>query len=149
MAWDTAEVPMDQMTLEQMDQLIIQLKEARTEYDAKKKILTEAGNVLEEIEQKIVAALKANNRTGYGVDGIGKVSYYIKESFTTPKTNEAKAQLFDYIQGKYGEDVLTTMISINSQTLNSWANKESEAGVMQIPGLDAPTGKEILSFRKD
>lgn len=149
MSWDTEEKQLDQMTLEQMDRLVIALKSARLDYEEHKKVAANAAAKVEEIEKKLIAALKANNRTGYGVDGVGKVSFYIKESFTTPKTNEAKKELFDYIVDKYGGEALMTMTSINSQTLNSWANKESEAGVMQIPGLEAPTGKEILSFRKD
>lgn len=137
------------VTLEQMDNLVQQLKQARITYDEAKKKSSEAYSLLEKIEGQVVAALKANGKSKYSVDGIGTVSWYVKESFTTPKANDDKTRLFNYIKEKYGPDVLMSMVSIHSATLNSFANKETEGGVMEIPGLAAPTGTEILSFRKE
>lgn len=148
MEWEQTESN-DPMTLEQMDQLVKQMKEARAKYEAAKKLSGDAYKELEDIENKVVASLKAAGKSKYNVDGIGTVSWYVKESFTTPKVNEDKTRLFNYIKEKYGPDVLMSMVSIHSATLNSFANKETENGVMEIPGLAAPTGTEILSFRKE
>lgn len=132
-----------------MDEMVRELKAARTKYDEAKKLASEAYSTLEKAETQVVNALKATGKSSYKVDGVGNVSWYVKESFTTPKTNEDKSRLFNYIKEKYGADVLMSMVSIHSATLNSFANKETESGVMEVPGLAAPTGTEILSFRKD
>lgn len=138
------------VTLEAMDNLIREYQRARAYYEEKKKAASEAHNQLEELEQKVVATLKAAGKSNYQVDGVGKVSYYVKETYTIPRTIEDKTRLFNYIKEKYGADTLMTMVGINHQTLNSFANKETEeAGVMSIPGLQPPTGTEVLSFRKE
>lgn len=141
--------PQSATTMAEMDRLIAEYKAVREDYEAKKKISNEAHARLEDVEAKVIASLKANHRSKYPVDGLGTAYIINKETYTTPKNNDDKSKLFAYIDGKYGRDVLTSLLSINSQTLNSWANKESESGVMQIPGLEAPTLKESLGFRKE
>lgn len=145
--WDQA-VEESTVTLEQMDQLLVDLRAARDEYDKRKKAATEAHDALEKVESLVINTLQANKRTNYKVDGVASVSLSHRESYTTPKTNEDKTKLFNYIKGKYGDQALMSMVGINSQTLNSWAKQESETGVMQIPGLEAPTATETLSVRK-
>lgn len=145
--WDQVE-NQTTTTLEEMDALIVKLREARDEYDKRKKLATEAHDELEKIEALVINTLQANKRTNYKVAGVASVSLSHRESYTTPKTNEAKRALFQYIKDKYGNDTLSSMLSINSMTLNSWAKQESESGVMQIPGLEAPTATETLSVRK-
>lgn len=145
--WDNATVT-EGVTLEQMDQLIKDLRAKRDEYDDKKAIATAAYNELDEMETKVINALNANKRSKYEVEGVASVSISHKESYTTPKTLDSKQKLFDYIKSKYGPDALMGMVGINSATLNAWANKESEAGVMEIPGLEAPTATETLSLRR-
>lgn len=136
------------VSLEQMNELVVSLRAARDEYDARKKLATEAHNVLEEIETKVIQTLQAAKMSKYEVAGVASVSISHRESFTTPKTNEQKKELFDYIKTKFGPESLMSMVSINSQTLNAWATRESEAGVMKIPGLEAPTATETLSVRR-
>ena len=145
--WDIAESG-ETTTLEQMDDLIRELRSARDEYDAKKKEATEAHNKLEVIENKVINTLVANKKSKYELEGVASVSVSHRESYTTPKTVPAKQSLFEYITKKYGRDALMSMVSINSQTLNAWATKESESGVMSIPGLEAPTATEVLSLRR-
>ena len=131
-----------------MDQLILKLKEARQSYDAAKKRSAEEYHKLEEVERDVINALKSNNRTKFEAEGVALVYITNKEVYTTPKTPEQKQKLFQYIEDKYGGDVITGMLSINHQTLNSWANKEIEADpTLHIPGLDAPTSVETLTFR--
>lgn len=143
--WDEPQAQVT--TLEGMDQLLARYRAAREDYDAKKKISNEANAVKDEIQAQVIAALKANNRTKYdSPDGLAYIS--VKEVYPTPKTAEEKQALFDYIESKYGVEALLGLQSINAQTLTAWANKEAEQGVMQIPGLQAPTTMETLNFRK-
>jgi len=132
-----------------MDKLIEKLKLARQSYDEAKKKSAEEYHKLEEVEKEVINALKSNNRTKFEAEGVALVYISSKEIYATPKTNDQKAALFEYIRTKYGEDALKTMLSINHNTLNSWANKEVETDpTLQIPGLDAPTSVETLNFRK-
>jgi len=150
MTWEQNQEQTSPVTLEAMDALIREYQRARSFYEGKKKEATEAHNHLEELEQRVVGILKATGKSSYQVDGVGRVSFYVKETYTVPKSNEDKTKLFNYIKEKYGADTLMTMVGINHQTLNSFANKETEeAGVMSIPGLQSPTGTEVLSFRKE
>lgn len=147
--WDSIEkTDESEVTLAQMDLLVTVLRELRTDYEQKKEASSEAHGKYKEQEAKVIGALRASKRRDYRVQGIGLVVIREEEAYRTPKTNDEKTRLFNYIKDKYGPDVLMGMASINSQTLNSWANKEAETGVMSIPGLEAPTMTESLSFRR-
>lgn len=148
--WETPPQAETATTLEAMDNLVSQIKNKRQEYEEKKKQATAAHDDLEILQNEMVALLKANGRKSYHAPGVGKVGYKEVEQYTTPKTNDAKQALFGYIRDKYGEEVLTSMVSINSNTLKGWANKETESGeVQRIPGLEQPTMVEIPSFTKE
>ncbi len=137
------------LTLDQMDAMVKAIKAARDEYKAASDAASALHERVKKAEKAVIDSLKTLGRAGYECEGVGKVSFYTKETYTTPKTNEDKMLLFEYIQEKYGAEALTGMVGINSQTLNSWANKETETGeVMQIPGLEQPSMVEVLSFRK-
>ena len=146
--WNQVDQPSQAVTLEQMDQLLVDLSAKRDRYDELKANATEAHNEYEAQMKLVIDTLNANKRNSYTVEGVASVHIVHKEVYTTPKTNEQKTQLFNFIKEKYGPDVLMSMVSINSQTLNSWANKEAESGVMSIPGLEAPTMQENLSLRR-
>lgn len=146
--WGIATAEESTTTLEQMDDLIIKLRAARDDYEAKKKTATEAHNEYERLESLVVNTLTANKRSKYAVEGVANVHIVVRESFTTPKSAEAKAALFQYIEEKAGREALLGMQSINSNTLNAWAKQESESGVMVIPGLEAPTATEKLSLTR-
>jgi hypothetical protein len=144
-----SETPTQSITLEQMDSLVDTMAVLRTQYETAKRAATELHNQLEEAEQAVLNALAASGKKNYTVDGVGQVYTVTKEQYTTPKVNDDKTKLFNYIKDKYGPDVLMTMVGINHQTLNSWANKETETGdVMTIPGLQEPTSVTTLSFRR-
>jgi len=141
--------PSESMTMEQMDILVQDLRAKRAQYEQAKEASKKIYADLEEAENKVLGALKAAGKRKYEVDGVGLVYTTVKDTFATPKSNEDKTKVFNYIKEKYGPDVLMSMVGINHQTLNSWAGKEIEADpLLQIPGLAAPTSEEILCFRK-
>ncbi len=147
--WDLQGPQEQVVSIDQMDTLILKLRKSREEYDKRKKASNEAHALLEEVEKEVMNALKANGRTKFEAEGVALVYIVTKEVFGTPKTLEQKRGLFTYITVKYGEDVLTNLLSMNHQTLNSWANAEiKDDPSLQIPGLDAPTTVESLTFRK-
>jgi hypothetical protein len=146
---EASEVQADQITLKQLDDLIAQLKQAREEYDEKKKLATEANNKCEALENTLMDILEKLGKTSYTAEGVAKVTRVSKLVFRVPANGEQKKDLFKYISSKYGEDALLGLSTINHQTLNSWANRElAEANVGQIPGLEAPTSVDYLQVRK-
>ena len=60
-------------------------------------------------EGDILIELKASNKTKYEAEGVGLAYLVTKETYTVPKSTDAKQKLFEYITKKYGRD--TTLIS--------------------------------------
>lgn len=135
-------------SLQEMDALVIELRQRRTKYEAAKAESTRLYEEVKAQEKLILDTLRANGRSKYEVKGAGLVYIIEKETYRVPKVLGDKQKLYKYIQEKYGVETLTSMLSIASPTLNSWANKEAEAGVMSIPGLEAPTMDESIGMRK-
>lgn len=148
--WDQADSQNHEaLTVEQMDQLVQDLRTQKTAYDLAQEQADQIKAQFNEAKDRVLKALLALKRDNYAVDGHGLAYISRKEVYTTPKTNDDKNKLFTYIKEKYGPDALMGLVSINSQTLTSWANKETETGEVQvIPGLDQPTMIETLNFRK-
>lgn len=137
------------VTVEQLDESVARMRQLRKAYDDKKSEATLAHNELEESEKILKNLLKASGKSKYEAEGIGLAYIVTKETFPTPKTNQQKTALFNYIKEKHGADALMSLVGVNHNTLNSWAKKELEADpLVEIPGLDQPTSEEILHFRK-
>ena len=148
-AWsDQAEIASETITIEMMDKAIEELKTLRDLYDQKNDELKEISASVDKLTDHVIKLLENSGKKSYKVDGIASVSLGFRQSYKVPSTPEAKVQLFNYIKNKYGEGTLLAMQGINSMTLNSWANKEFEQGVMAIDGLDQPTVTPRLSVRK-
>jgi len=148
--WDQATAPPETaLTVEQMDQMIVQLREAKSMADIAEESAKTIKAEYDAKRKEVLDALKTLNRDNYSVAGAGMAYISRKEVYTVPKTHQEKTALFNYIKEKYGPDALMSMVGIHSATLTSWANKETESGeVMQIPGLEQPTMIETLNFRK-
>lgn len=143
------EVQAQPENIQQMDGLIKKLSEARRVYEVAKKESAKVYHQLEETQKEVINALKVNGRTKFECEGVALVQIRSKDVFETPKSHEQKKGLFDYIFKKYGEETLTNMLSINHQTLNSWANSEIENDPgLTLPGLNQPTSVETLYFTK-
>ena len=151
--WDAEKELADSpVSLEQMDLLIKSYLDKRDQYEEAKRLSTEKYHEYEGAEHKIVAALRSAGKKTYKLDGVGTFSLMFKEVVATPKSTEDKVRVFSWIKDKYGEDVLTNMLSINHQTLNSFYNQEAEKAddrsLFEIPGLASPTVMESASWRK-
>lgn len=78
----------------------------------------------------------------YGFDHpLGKFTLVSRTSVKVPKTEEERAEFFEYLRSR---GIFDSMITVNSQTLNAWYRAEEEAqlasGVVdfQVPGLAPP-----------
>ena len=147
--WQQPAEERPQLTLQEMDDLVIQLRNKRDAYERAKDASNEAHDEYEKQRKVVIDALKSQARTNYSVAGVAQVVLKTKEVYKVPPGTEQKRLLFNYIRGKYGDESLMSMLSINHASLNSWANKETEDGtVMTIPGLEQPTMDETLSITK-
>lgn len=139
-------------TLAEMNTLIAELKNVQAQKKKAEDYAASCENTMKEIRSKILKLLEDNGLENYAVPGVGRVHIQTQESFTTPKSNDEKQQLFEYIKQKYGEEDLVSKLSIHSATLNAWAKQEMEANssdpIFRIPGLSEPTAFKKLSFRE-
>lgn len=144
---DTLDTPTAEITVQAAEEVIRKYKNARDEYDKAKRLASEANAKKEQLENEVMGLLEKLGRSSFEVEGLCRVTKCMSLVYRTPKSNEDKEKLFEYIKNKYGPDVHTAMVSVNHQTLNSWANKEMESGASSIPGLEAPTHTEYLQMR--
>jgi hypothetical protein len=142
------------LDMAEMDALILRSQQLYEDYEGKKKIASEALAEYDKVEAAIMQALRDAGKKTYKVDGLGTVSLVQKSQVTVPKSIEAKKRFFQYLRTK-GEDVLFGLTTVNSNTLNSWYQREldeaSANGILgfSVPGVDAPTMRETMAFRKD
>lgn len=140
-------VEADEITLSQLDEYIKKLVSLRAEYDEAKKRSSEINTLVEEQESFVLGILNKLNRNSYDAEGVAKVTKCMATTYKVPKELSSKKELFDYIKGKHGPDTLMNMVSINHQTLNSWAKQELQT-VSTIPGLELPTSMEYIQVRR-
>lgn len=140
--------PTEEVSITELDEAVKAFQEARLDYEQKKKISNEADAVCKEAKKKLYNLLQAAGKKSWEVEGVGKVSKYETFSFKTPKAPTEKQALAKYMQDKYGKDVFWEMFSVNSMSLNSWANQEFEndPSLAKIPGLEDPVANEKIRF---
>jgi len=148
-AWATGE----EIDISTLDNLVRHMKNLETEYEDAKKISTEKLRAYEEVEGQVLSLLQKAGKSKWNVDGLGTAYVINRFVVQTPKTNEDKEKLFDYINSKYGRDVLTSKLSVNSATLNSFCKEEREQAerdgqLLIIPGISDPVHQTSLGFRK-
>ena len=140
------------ITVEELEGLIKDYTSKRKIYEEHKAAASEKYKETEAAENKVVEALQALGKKSYKVEGLGTFTRVMKEVVTVPKDLDKKREFFEWIEVTYGKDVLDTMVSVNHQTLNSFyrqeADKHKDEAVFAIPGIEAPTSTETVSFRK-
>jgi hypothetical protein len=126
------------ITVAEIEQDIADLVQLRTEHALKEREAKDIKSVFNEKQEKLRAKLEALELDSYKGKA-GSFSYKMREGFRVPKDLDAKKQFFAYLQEK---GVFDELVSVNSQTLNSWAQAEIEAALendnfdFQIPGLE-------------
>ena len=141
----------NQVTLETINSLGHQIKELREIKDEHKKVLEEVNSRLRELETKFIFCLQENGMEKYVVPGYGTAYISKRLSYKVPKEQDAREAFFEHLKQK---GVYESLITVHSQTLNSWAKKETEIMMEQgcdsfeIPGLGEPTYSETLGVRK-
>ena len=136
------------LDLTEMEALAVKYDEKWADYEAKKKVASDAKAEFDEVEAKILDALKNAQKTGYKAN-TGSFAVVTSPTVLVAKSTEDKLKLFSYLQ-KLGEDIFLGMASVNSQTLNSWYKKvKEEAGNppgFKIPGVIESDDRVTLRF---
>ena len=143
----------EEVTVQGLEDLAEQMAILRAEIDTDKEALSEKNGLLEEIEQKFLAHLKDLGKSSYK-SNFGTISRTEKWRVNLPDSDEAKQQLIGYLR----EKGLESMLTVNSNTLNSYFNREwdavkengdpEEAMNFTLPGLKEAKMYESISFRK-
>ncbi len=137
----------------QLDEILQEVVAARARHDEAKKVAAEVYKEREAAEAKLIETMQKAEKTKWGIDGVGKVSLVMKLSVKVPQTPEDNKKLFEYVMGKYGEDVAMKRFSFNSKSLQSFYREEFEAAedksLFTLPGVEEPTSNPELRLTKD
>jgi len=153
-AWvEEGVAPTKEVDLKGFDAAVVERTDQRNKYEEKKKESTLEYKRLEEMDRKIISMLQGAGLTKFA-SSVGTISTRIDHSYRVPKDADSKHRFFDFIRQNDGEEMLQTLLTINSATANSYAKSKvaeaDEKGELdfKIDGLEDPTMKVSLSFRK-
>ena len=155
--WDDAAVAASPITTEMLDQLGKEYKQAWDAVEAHEALGKPIKLKANELEAKLVEAMTQANKEKYFVEGIGTFSFTDRLSVQTPKTNDDKQKLAQYLEEKGGKVLFWSLFGINSNTLQSFYRGEFDEykklveegkapNAFGIPGLGAPTNMRGLRF---
>lgn len=142
------------ITVQEIESLVKSLAEKRIEVEEKKRPYTQASEELEQIEQQVAAALVEMGKDSYKSE-YGTVSRRTEDRYNLPTTPEDREKFFNFLKEK---GVFEQMITINSNTYNSFVKAEKEALEQRegpeatlhfsLPGVPEAKSRQVLSFRK-
>lgn len=136
------------ITTDELDQKVKQMVEAREDYDAKKKISSEAFAEYEKYKFELLEMMKLCGKDKYLVDGLGTVSKNIKKTAKVPKDLIEKQKLLAYFRN-LGEEVYYNTVTVNSATLNSFIKTMvDEDPSFEMPGVGELKTSEEIRFTK-
>jgi hypothetical protein len=135
----------EQMTLIELEQMVERAFELKKEVTEQKRIAADLSNELDLLQMKIIEELESADLLAFKSKS-GTFSYRYSESFKVPRTPEDKQKFFAYLTEK---GVYDELITVNSQTLNSWVKQELEENLdLQIPGLVKSEPYPVASMRR-
>lgn len=142
------------MEIKELQELVVNLKALRDEYDTKKRDLEDLGAQCDSLESKLMTHLQENDMKSFKVDGVASISISERMTVQTPKTNDDKAAFFKWLGTTKGDDVMINYMTVNSNSLNSLIKAEYESLtdeqklLFQVPGLQPAALSYKLSVRK-
>lgn len=138
------------VTIEELNGMAAKIDELRRKEAEAKLIVKGISEELEKAEHTMIEVLSDNGMTSYK-SPVGTCSISFRTSVKVPKTDTDRQAFFQYLRDK---GVYDSMITVNSQTINSFYKAElelaKEAGddSFSIPGLSEVTLNQVLSFRR-
>lgn len=139
------------VTVQELETICEEIANQRKKVDAAEVVKKGENQILADLEKRLLAVFTAEGKTSYQ-SKVGTLSVSYRASFKTPKEDSDREAFFSYLKEK---GVYDRLITVNSQTLNSFCKQEMEAATergegldFSIPGIESPTLNEVLSFRK-
>lgn len=138
------------MDISEFDKLAEQIKVLYEKYDAKKLELDRINEELKPLEDKAISLLQESGRTSFKTP-FGTLIASEQWSVKIPRTEEAKKELFKWLEEK---QLFWQLANVNSQSLNSLfkqcKEESEERGELsfQLPGVEPATLNLKFSFRK-
>lgn len=140
------------ISVEEVEKDIEQLLKMREEHAILDRQAKDLKNELTTAQGKLQAKLESLGLESYKGKA-GTFSFRMIQGFKVPADMESKMKFFDYLKEK---GVFDEIVTVNSQTLNSWSQSEIEAAEVAgnfdftIPGLEksAPRPKYTMTVAK-
>jgi hypothetical protein len=145
-----SEKPLDQTTIQELDNMVKQCFALRAEYEAMKDAASEKHAEYEAMQAKVQSVLEATGRLNHSTPGAGTISMSTRYQVSFPKEEEAAAAFRKYLM----DNNMESMLTMNHQTLNGFfKSKLEEAGEgadpsKVLPGIGSPEARITLSMRK-
>ncbi len=139
----------NQTTVAQLQSLCQDLFEKRQKYEEAKKVSSALNAEYEEAEFKLVELLQSLELSTFK-SNFGTITLRKKEYYPTPKTDEDKKSIREYLE-KQG--LFDSKWSINSASWNAWCKQEAEIAreekrFLDIPGIPSPNVSFELAMKK-
>lgn len=149
------ELTAEEISLQDMDDLVVAYYKARMDYEQKKLVSTEAYHHMELVQEKVMGLLKRAGKKNYSVDGVGRVQLVDKLKVKFPTDPTKREAFFKWLEEQHGKDTVLAMTTVNYQALNSFYTKAFEESVengtaddFTVPGIDAPETETEMRFNK-
>ena len=138
------------MNNDNINTLASSLVSLKQEIEEKKAQLKQLQESFDKTSQDLIALCESLEVDSFNAHGF---TFYTqnKESVRIPKDEESKAAFFEWLKE---QGLFDSMISVNSQTLNSLYRAKSEEALKEgvldfrIPGIDEPTTYKQLGMRR-
>lgn len=137
-------------TIESMNAQIAKISELRIKEEQAGRVKKEVMDELALAEGVMLEMLVEEGMTSYAGPN-GRVGITHRTSVKTPKSPASRELFFAYLKEK---GLFDSMISVNSNTLNSLYKSELELSTSRgepdfsIPGIDEVTLNQILTFKR-
>lgn len=146
-AWENEAVDRSISTSE-LDQALLEFKEARTAKDEVNKEVSRLDAALKEKQQILENLLEASGKKFWELEGVGRATRASRLQVTCPKDLDNKAKMLKFLKDISPETYLS-LVSIHSATLNAFYKEQAEQDPnFTMPGIDAPTHRDYIIWRK-
>lgn len=147
--------PKTEVNVSEFDHLITALRGLRDRKDELNDEVKRLNGEIDHVEAEILNFLNKTGKKNWEVPGVGLAYKYEKLEVKFPQNIEDRRKFENWLKEKYGEEMRGTMFTVNYQSLNKFYNEEYEKAVekglgdsFKIDGLDAPTSKVLIGFRR-
>ena len=140
------------ITVADVNKIVADIRAKEEEYEAQKKISTALGNEVEKLYEQAGQILLDLGQDSFKTP-LGTVSLRKRTSFKTPKDEASREAFFNKLKEM---GVFDSMITVNSNTLNSFLKAEYESAeargedmvTYKFAGIEPPTVSVTASLRK-